>query len=903
MTEVNDKQKHKPSPKHTLEEVRKSLEDLVRNQLDDAAADTDQVDAPEPDQPANQAASTPTGSVPLRSRHRRHRPETAGLDTDQVLTSLKDLLGSELGDVQDDQATAAPGAGEVSPLGYTADEPELPFPEGLAEAPSDTTAEILETADRDDATHALTTDKKEMDSAPMLPDSGETDSAGAASVDDIEVGALEAQAAPEIDASVDISATVDADAHGATPGAPAWPTAADSGAPEMSADEAMGDESTIDESPALPEDRAPPGDEAEEITLVEAPAADLDTPPPSTSIGDMDGGASEALELEGPVATPPAAGDEVKSSESSEDTPSPAATRNGALPLHTRAATAIEPTGTKAPDSETPIASATEAHHEEPSQPELPASAAPPEIIAISSPASVQQAFIFEDPVLTATWHTSQIQVASEHSDMTERDETARAAASEAPESDGPEAARQPDDSELVLEEGEADAEAAVASSLEPEEPASIEVTAPLVDDASAAGGIEVSESVSSDLNPVDDESIAGDDSFEYTEDVTATLNSMDALEIPGGEQLSAELTKPKPTPASDATPEDALVVEPSTEPTEITESLEPDELAKPKPTPASDATPEDALVVEPSSEPSEITESLELEEPVTPAPANEPERPAGQTPDLGAQTSDTDSDTGEETHIAAAPSGSTAKKVLTAVVDAQDESLNIPSVDFNDDLSVGDEDSDAREPSVSMDEQSRKPEPASAENVLLVKPGEPEQTVDSEFVELGDPIAKTGKPAKTPGATLEDSIRARAQSTKSASARFGQDRKTEHTGRARKSAVGSIPVLRDVVAQPQFEPTTEQQKKRPVSPTGDKAADKRALEKKAVRLKSNKPRKAARGVARNMAVQVIAKLNMELRKCGERALSPAIIDRLQLLLREALEQQTANRDNNRNKK
>ena len=49
---------------------------------------------------------------------------------------------------------------------------------------------------------------------------------------------------------------------------------------------------------------------------------------------------------------------------------------------------------------------------------------------------------------------------------------------------------------------------------------------------------------------------------------------------------------------------------------------------------------------------------------------------------------------------------------------------------------------------------------------------------------------------------------------------------------------------------------------------------------------------------ARDIAVRTIAKLNIELRKRGERGLDPITIDRLQQLLQEELEQQAANVDN-----
>ena len=48
----------------------------------------------------------------------------------------------------------------------------------------------------------------------------------------------------------------------------------------------------------------------------------------------------------------------------------------------------------------------------------------------------------------------------------------------------------------------------------------------------------------------------------------------------------------------------------------------------------------------------------------------------------------------------------------------------------------------------------------------------------------------------------------------------------------------------------------------------------------------------------REMAVRVIARLNIELRKCGERGLDPMTINRLQYLLQEELEQRTPKVDN-----
>lgn len=92
VVEVSDKPKHKPSAKHTLEEVRKSLEDLVRNQLDEApaAASTEEQTATE-----TEAEMSFASNPPRHGRGRRHGP---GLDTQSLLRSLKGLIGDELGE-------------------------------------------------------------------------------------------------------------------------------------------------------------------------------------------------------------------------------------------------------------------------------------------------------------------------------------------------------------------------------------------------------------------------------------------------------------------------------------------------------------------------------------------------------------------------------------------------------------------------------------------------------------------------------------------------------------------------------------------------------------------------------------------------------------------------------------
>jgi hypothetical protein len=94
VAELNDKSKHKPSPKHTLEEVRKSLEDLVRNQLDEV--------------PAEDVAPPATPQMGDKSEGRSEVVHgRATLDTDELLESLKELITEQL---EEPELTAAPTA-------------------------------------------------------------------------------------------------------------------------------------------------------------------------------------------------------------------------------------------------------------------------------------------------------------------------------------------------------------------------------------------------------------------------------------------------------------------------------------------------------------------------------------------------------------------------------------------------------------------------------------------------------------------------------------------------------------------------------------------------------------------------------------------------------------------------
>ncbi|MEK9133370.1 MAG: hypothetical protein AAB333_00775, partial [Pseudomonadota bacterium] len=94
METTDPKYKHKPSEKHTLEEVLKSLQDLIRNDLLDN----------------DRAAAGKSGSAPISSEEKPPREHTAPVredfapvnpaagpvNLDAVMRSLKDLVSNEL---------------------------------------------------------------------------------------------------------------------------------------------------------------------------------------------------------------------------------------------------------------------------------------------------------------------------------------------------------------------------------------------------------------------------------------------------------------------------------------------------------------------------------------------------------------------------------------------------------------------------------------------------------------------------------------------------------------------------------------------------------------------------------------------------------------------------------------
>ncbi|GAB4507113.1 MAG: hypothetical protein Tsb0026_01320 [Sulfuricaulis sp.] len=104
METSDPKYKHKPSEKHTLEEVLKSLQDLVRNDLTEGASDTATPKSPPTVSRQHEGASRRTTEAQPRHENTSNlredfapaSPGSGPVNLDAVMRSLKDLIGNEL---------------------------------------------------------------------------------------------------------------------------------------------------------------------------------------------------------------------------------------------------------------------------------------------------------------------------------------------------------------------------------------------------------------------------------------------------------------------------------------------------------------------------------------------------------------------------------------------------------------------------------------------------------------------------------------------------------------------------------------------------------------------------------------------------------------------------------------
>lgn len=117
MENPDSKYKHKPSEKHTLEEVLKSLHDLIRNDLADGAnaAHPQTPDSLAPDKSASgtrESKFSREEKTNLREDFASVSPAAGPVNLDAVMRSLKDLIGNELNVGDDSRAadTATPSS-------------------------------------------------------------------------------------------------------------------------------------------------------------------------------------------------------------------------------------------------------------------------------------------------------------------------------------------------------------------------------------------------------------------------------------------------------------------------------------------------------------------------------------------------------------------------------------------------------------------------------------------------------------------------------------------------------------------------------------------------------------------------------------------------------------------------
>jgi hypothetical protein len=94
MTTQDPKYKHKPSEKHTLEEVLKSLQDLIRNDL----LDNNRAAAEKSGTPPTPGEEIPPRehTAPMREDFAPVNPAAGPVNLDAVMRSLKDLVSNEL---------------------------------------------------------------------------------------------------------------------------------------------------------------------------------------------------------------------------------------------------------------------------------------------------------------------------------------------------------------------------------------------------------------------------------------------------------------------------------------------------------------------------------------------------------------------------------------------------------------------------------------------------------------------------------------------------------------------------------------------------------------------------------------------------------------------------------------
>ena len=309
MTTQDPRYKHKPSEKHTLEEVLKSLQDLIRNDLPGEKSAGHKPEASQAGADAGGQKTPETGGQkltseripPVREDFAPVNPAAGPVNLDAVMRSLKDLIGNEL-DVGDQPRPEEPAFEEPDELNLGDDlatpEEDLtpPLPEeGILESAAEALAPLheeptFEEPDELNLGDDLITPEQEL--TPPLPE------------EDILETAAEAPAPqreePGFEESVDLDFSTEIELPEETPAPPqAEPTTEDGSAIEfVSPDEEL----TLEEMA----EAAPPS--AEEIPeemsseLVAEPVIATPSPAPKPAGEEkIAAGAQQELLFEEPV--------------------------------------------------------------------------------------------------------------------------------------------------------------------------------------------------------------------------------------------------------------------------------------------------------------------------------------------------------------------------------------------------------------------------------------------------------------------------------------------------------------------------------------------------------------------------------------------------------------------------
>jgi hypothetical protein len=839
MTDIGDERKHKPSAKHTLEEVRKSLEDLVRNEFVGAGPaatqdhkTSDQVDGP-----------VPFASAPLqRSRQRLQTLQKRSLDTGQVLKSLNELIGNDLSetdrhdddgiqpttevdaDTGIDTPTTEPGAAELADQDMSAHTESL---ESLAAALAEADEVKAGTSDVADAIELM----DENATAEEIP---WTTSSDVSTDDDYPIVDEDAD---DLDAAI-------------------GPTA------DMQLGDAGADEATLEAAPAdaspveAPTDEAlsptpTPKDRGREVPETEAIELSLD----ETEVT-----ADESLGVDFTDAVTPTSSESLPSPELSlaDDGPEPGLTEDAAIP-----ADRPPPTAGQTPHSRQADRSQESVEHH--------AHEAGPFV------SEAQRRFDFGalGPAASAS---ADAQAAAESAliDEIEPKELHKTAeiADETP--------RQAENSELRLED----------------------TTSALVEPADAmvplAPEEEMSVELGAELEAITEASSSADDAG--VKDDAPASSPIDALEIPGKQAMSEEVTE-----------EDKAVMQNSSHKRSTTISRKASDATTVLLTPNEAQSADQEFADEPAVELDHGEPVSEISESAIPAPAEvSPENKPSETKQASTPVVTLPSDK-QESVTSKAPATSPKNKIFTVASPDKAKELKMPGIDF--DLGTGGD--------KGTQDVGTEPDRSGAAG-----DSSPD---DSEYIDLAEPTAaKDAVPAvksskdgykraswPTPSALFRKNSAAKPKQTSgmpwggkgvatrakgspgtieppSSASKFDVLAKTleptQPTPKAKlEQHTENIPVLNKVVDRPA---ESKKPKKKPVPLAAPKVTSAGASRKKQSKHKILEPSSAtAKTEARNVAVNVIAKLNMELRKCGERTLSPVTIDRLQFLLREALEQ------------